>query len=210
MTTPLDVLLLESHPGVGDSSAQVLVDAGHRIHRCHLPGDNGYACVGLTGARSCPVDTHVDAAVLVRAYGSATPTPHEDGVRCAVRAHVPVVEVGEKHGDPYADWVTLRTEERSLNAACQAAVHLARQPLVDAVAARIAPLVTGAGLDPDRVVCTMTVRWPEMDVDLTLPGPVDRRLEQAVGVRAYDALRPHTGSYRSVNVSVQAARDLDG
>lgn len=207
MTEPLDVLLLESHPWVGEASAKALAEAGHRVHRCHRPGDAGYACVGLTDAHACPIEGHVDAAVLVRAYGTSAPTPHEDGVRCAVRAHVPVVEVGEKDTDPYADWVTLRTEERSLSAACHAAVELARQPLVEAVLAKISPIVTGADLDPAGVRCTLTARWPEMDVALVLPGPVDRRLEQAVGVRAYDALRAHTRSYKTVNVMVLASPD---
>jgi hypothetical protein len=209
MTTALDVLLLESHPGVGDASARVLAEAGHRIHRCHHAGDAGYACVGMTGDAPCPIDGHVDAAVVVRAPGSEAPTPHEDGVRCAVRSHVPVVEVGEKDGDPYAGWVTLRSEERSLSAACTTAVQLARQPLIDAVLTRIAPLVRNAGLDPDAAACRIEVRWPDMDVEVLLPGPVDRRLEQAVGVRCYDALRADTASFRTVNVTTRTIPDLD-
>lgn len=202
MTTPLDVLLIESHPGAGQASAAFLTVAGHRVHRCHDLGDSGYACVGLSADRQCPIDAHVDAAVLVRANGTTAPTPHEDGVRCAVRADVPVVEVGDGSADPYAAWVTLRTEERSVTAACHAAVALARQPLVDAVLAKIAPIAREAGLDPDRLECSITVRWPDMDVSIVLPGPSDRRTEQAIGVRAYDALRSSTSQYRTVNVNV--------
>lgn len=209
MSTPLDVLLLESHPGVAEPSAQALAEAGHRVHRCHPAGDTGYACVGLTGDHTCPIDGHVDAAVLVRAHGTSAPTPYEDGVRCAVRARVPVVEVGDKESDPFADWVTLRTEERSLNAACQAAVELARQPLADAVLAKVGPLLRLADVDPAGIGCNITVRWPDMDVELVLPAAVDRRLEQAVGVRAFDALRSFTSTYRTVNVTTRATQDVE-
>lgn len=202
MTEPLDVLLLESHPWVGEASAATLTEAGHRVHRCHRPGDTGYACVGLDRHAECPLEHHVDAAVVVRAHGTTAPTPFEDGVRCAVRAGVPVVEVGERDGDPFAEWITLRAEERSLSAACRAAVGLARQPLVEAVLERVSSVVVDPQGRPAEVGCTIDSRWPDLDVRLTVAGAVDRRTEQAMSVRAYDALRPHTGTYRTVNVTV--------
>jgi hypothetical protein len=202
MTKPLNVLVLESHPWVGEAAAQHLERDGHRVHRCHEQGDTGFACVGLGADHHCPIDGHIDAAVLVRADGSAVPTPHEDGVRCAIRAGVPVVEVSGEGPDPFADWVALRADESSVSSACVTAVELAKQPLIAAVLTKVAPILDEAGFDPDTVECTLRSQFPDLDVNLRVPGRVDRKLEQALGVRAYDALRPLTQDYKTVNVTV--------
>ena len=207
MREPLDVLLIESHPGVGDASARVLAEAGHRVHRCHDAGDPSWVCVGLADPSACPLEGHVDVAVLARAPGSTGPTPHEDGVRCAIRSRVPIVEVGlgARETDPvdgYAPWVTLHSHEAALDAACHAAVTLGNQRIVDAVLERVVPLVAEAGLPPERTHATISSHWPGLTLTVTIPGPADRRLEQAIGVRAYDALRLHTDGYSTVDVNV--------
>ena len=202
MSKPLNVLLLESHPWVGEAAAQHLARDGHQVHRCHEKGDAGFACVGLGADHNCPIDGHIDAAVLVRADGSAVPTPHEDGVRCAIRAGVPVVEVSGDGPDPFAEWIALHADESSVTAACVTAVELAKQPLVAAVLTKIGPLLDEAGFEPDSIECHIRTDFPDLDVDLRVPGRVDRALEQALGVRAYDALRPLTKAYKTVNVTV--------
>lgn len=198
----MNVLLLESHPWVGEAAAQHLTRDGHQVHRCHEQGDTGFACVGLGTDHHCPIDGHIDAAVLVRADGHAAPTPHEDGVRCAIRAGVPVVEVSGSGPDPFADWIALQADEASVSSACATAVELAKQPLVAAVLTKVTPLLQEAGFDPDTVECRITTEFPDLELDLRVPGRVDRALEQALGVRAYDALRPLTQTYKTVNVAV--------
>ncbi len=202
MTKPLKVLLLESHPGAGTTTADRLVHDGHQVHRCHEPGDTGFACIGLGPDRHCPIDRHIDAAVLVRSEDTPDPTPLEDGVRCAIRAGIPVVEVSGTGPDPFAEWVALHADESSVSAACTTAVELAAQPLIAAVLAKVTPLLDEAGYNPDDVECTISTEFPDLDLDVGVPGPVDRPLEQALGVRAYDALRPLTRRYKTVNVTV--------
>lgn len=205
MRTDLDVLLLESHPWVADSAAASLEAAGHRLHRCHEPGAVGYACSGLVAGGTCPLDGHVDVAVVVRSGAAAGPTPHEDGVRCALRARVPLVEVGEEAGDPFAAWLTVRADEDDVVGACGRAVELARGPLAAAVVEGAAPTLRSAGIDPSAVRCTFEASWPVMDVHVHVDAPLDRRLEQAVGVRAFDALRAELTSYSTINVAVDGA-----
>lgn len=203
MNKPLDVLLVESHPWAGGTVARNLTDAGHTVHRCHEPGDTGFACVGLAGEHDCPLDGHVDAAVLVRSGSVPVPTPHEDGFRCAIRSGIPVVEVGDERTDPYAKWITTRADEDGVAEACRQAIELAKQPIVDAVNDRIEHLLRDAGIDPAGTVCRIEHRWPDLDVAIDVAGPVDRGLEQQVGVRAYDALRAHSSDYKTINVAVR-------
>lgn len=209
MSEPLDVLLIESHPGVGDASARVLTESGHRVHRCHQPGDSDWVCIGLTDPSACPVEGHIDSAVLARAPGTTGRTDHEDGVRCAIRAGVPLVEVSadeteEMTSGEYSPWVSLHTHAGALDAACHAAVSLSHQPIVDDILERVTPLIADVGLAAERTRCEVSVRWPMMTVTIVVPGPVDSRLEQAIGVRANDALRGHRGDCSTLNVKVLA------
>lgn len=207
MSTPLDVLLIESHLGAGDDSWAALTAAGHHVHRCHHPGDERWACVGMSDRTACPIDGHLDVAVLARKAGEIASTPLEDGVRCAIRAGIPVVGVNVTDDSDHGPWVTLHSDVHAIAAACRAAIGLARQPLADEIIARITPLVAHAGLDPSRVGCKITNKGRAMTVNLTVPGPSDIHLEQAIGVRAYDVLRSHAGRYSTVDVTVTRSYD---
>ena len=88
---------------------------------------------------------------------------------------------------------------------CSFSFHLSgrfAQPLLAAVLTKVTPLLNDAGFDPDAVDCSLRGEFPDLDLDLRVPGTVDRALEQALGVRAYDALRPLTQDYKTVNVTV--------
>ena len=63
---PIDVLLLESHPHVGDRAAGDLEAAGHRVHRCYARRRATLHCVALAEDGRCPIDDGIDVAVLVR------------------------------------------------------------------------------------------------------------------------------------------------
>jgi hypothetical protein len=81
--------MLESHPGVANVAVTQLTDAGHTIVRCDT-ADRRYPCRGLAAGGECPLDEHVDVAVLAQELG----TIHvEHGAVCAARSRVPVVEV---------------------------------------------------------------------------------------------------------------------
>ena len=83
------VLMLESHAGVANAAITRMTEAGHTIVRCDT-ADRRSPCRGLAAGGECPLDEHVDVAVLVQEIG----TCHvEHGAVCAARSRVPVVEV---------------------------------------------------------------------------------------------------------------------
>lgn len=87
------ILMLESHPGVGDHAAAKLTAVGHTIERC-VAGDRRYPCRGLSGEGACPLDEYVDVAVLAQEPGVDY---LEHGAVCAARGRVPVVEIEPAH-----------------------------------------------------------------------------------------------------------------
>ena len=108
MTKTLDVLLVGSDPIWLEEAERSLADHGHRVHRCHEPGDAPFPCVGLTDPAACPLDHAIDVTLLVRRGVHPRPMPAEDGVRCAIRAGVPIVEDGSDFYDPFDPWVARR------------------------------------------------------------------------------------------------------
>lgn len=200
MTSPLDVLLIESHPGAGADDADRLEAAGHRVHRCYPAEDRGdkYLCTGvMTG--SCPLDDAIDVALLVRQRLATRPAASEGGVSCALRTGIPVVEDGPEIFDPFDPWLAGRVAG-DVAVACEAAASRALEPLRRGVAARIGRLLAAAGVDPDAVSCTFERHWPRLHVVLTGP-PVTPGLEQSLAVRVLDAVRAADRTYGQVDVS---------
>src|SRR5688572_4567734 len=140
-----DVLLIESRPGIAEQTARDLAAAGHRVHRCHEQGMPAFPCTALTQPGSCPLDGHVDVALLVRSRVQPRPTQAEDGVSCAIRAGIPLVEQGTSTLDPFDPWVTRRiSSANEVEAALDEAVDMADGPLRRDITARIRPLLERA------------------------------------------------------------------
>jgi hypothetical protein len=100
------VLLLESHPGVANGTVTELMAAGHTIVRCDTP-DRRYPCRGFASTGDCPLDEHVDVAVMVQEPGC---NQVEHGAVCAIRSRVPVVEidaVDDTHEVPTMLWTSV-------------------------------------------------------------------------------------------------------
>src|SRR4029450_5803953 len=55
MTSPLDVLVIESHPGVAASAVHALETAGHHVHRCYDDDSLGFPCRAVGGPAECPL-----------------------------------------------------------------------------------------------------------------------------------------------------------
>ena len=136
------VLVLESHPGVARDAEVALVQSGHSIVRCDT-ADRRYPCRGLAAGGECPLDEHVDVAVLAQELG----TDHlEHGALCAARARVPIVELGTPpptQQQPLPMWTHSSVDD--LVPACEQAAHDGRAH-AEAVVGRL--LETG-------------VLWPE-------------------------------------------------
>lgn len=202
----LDVLLIESQAHVGDEVARQLAVAGHRVHRCQDQDSPDFPCRALTQPGSCPLDGHIDVAVITRGLDEPRPTRREGGVTCAVRARVPLVEVGSGLVDPFARWVTLRVDpatDDNTASACATAVVVADTPLRSAVHRTVAALVSAAGMEPSDVRCDVVHDGRGLHVHVTLPTAVARAVQQAIGVRVLDAVREaSTSTVGNVDVFV--------
>jgi hypothetical protein len=203
MPQPLDILVLQSRPHTSDDAIEALQSAGHRIHRCHDEDSAGFPCRGAVDHDACPLDRELDVALLVRHGVQPHPTPLEAGATCAIRADLPIVELGTDLLDPFAPWVTRRitTAVEAPSACADVATH-SRDPLRRAVQDRIAALLGAAGIDPEAVECTIDGGPSSLDVHLQLPEPVGLRMEHALAVRVLDAIRSSGRTYGQVDVSV--------
>jgi hypothetical protein len=119
----MNALVLESEPNAADATIEQLTNAGHRVFRCHEPGKPEFPCRALAGEGPCPLsDPGVDVAVTVRAHPDTRPTVREDGVACALRAHVPLVVAGRDVLNPYEEWADEVVEDGDVVAACERVV----------------------------------------------------------------------------------------
>jgi hypothetical protein len=209
--TTLDVLLIEGHPGEGAADAARLEAAGHRVHRCwDEPAPAGaadrialrdrYLCNGVT-RHACPLDGGVDVALLVRGSVGSQPTVRESALTCALRAGVPVVEDGPALLDPYAPWVTRATGD--LAAVCEDTASHAFDALRSEIAARIRRLILAAEADPDAIRISIQTDGSVLAVRLHGPG-IDSGVEQALCVRAFDAVRAWHRDFERVDVAYDA------
>jgi len=206
MIRTLDVLVVESHPRAADIATAALEAAGHRVHRCHDETSRGFPCNGLLDPASCPIDDHIDVALAVRHRVTPKPTPLEDGLRCAIRAGVPIVEDGPEILDPFTPWIAMRLHPGAdIVAACAHAAQLALRPLYRNIAARISALVNASAVDPGNVHCHIESDGHHLDVHLDLPVPVARGIEQALAVRVLDAVRDTGRTFGRVDVHVHTS-----
>jgi hypothetical protein len=210
MTANLSVLLIESDVRVGDTDACAVEAAGHTVQRCYPAAERGAAaggspsddalCTGVTSG-TCPLDTGVDVALLVRPQLATKPAWREAGVSCALRAGVPVVEDGPDLLDPYEPWISGRVGG-DVVASCETAARGAEGAIVREVVRRTDPVLRGAGIDPASVTCRVVPRWPDVRVVFEGP-PVPASLQQALSVRALDAVHATPRRFRGIDVSYE-------
>ena len=202
MSSSLDVLLVESHPGNAAREADALERAGHRVHRCHEPGANGFPCMEITSSGSCPVESGVDVALLVRRV-APHPTHLEQGVSCVLRAGVPVIEDGPTILDPFEPYLSGRVTG-DVVAACEEAADNGWEPLRETILDRAAGVLAGAGIDRDDIVVSFHREGTSLRIDLAGP-PLTTATRQALGVRVLDALRSTNRTFGQVDVSHSTA-----
>jgi hypothetical protein len=196
----MDVMLLESEPEVGRAEAELLEAAGHRVHRCHQPGE-GFPCAGIRAEGTCPLEIPVDVAVVVRSRTAGEPTISEDGIACAIRAAVPIVEVGRGVEDPYGPWLAARVAPGDVDAGVVDAFDGRIARFIDDIRFRIDPLVAQAGVARAAVACEVTRTGHRLHVRVTGPATLSR-LREAIAVRVYDAVRAAERTFGHVAISV--------
>lgn len=204
MNGTLDVLVLENGPGGARAAIEQLEAAGHRVHRCHDAGQPSFPCRGVVDAASCPLDGPIDVALIVRHHVHPQPSPLEDGVSCALRAGIPVVEEGPSIRDPYEPFITSRVTGTSVAEACEEAVAIGYRPLTEDILARCGPLFASSGIDTAQVGCHVELAWPRLLVHIEVPKPVSSGTREALAVRALDAVRAGRRTFGTVNVQVHA------
>jgi hypothetical protein len=207
MTKTLDVLVIGGP--ASEAAERDLRWRGHRTHRCHDVGKAPFPCVGLADPAACPLEGHIDVAVLVRRGVHPQPLPEEDGVRCALRARVPVVEDGLDILDPYDDWIASRIgPHEDVVGPCVAAADRRHTALISLIRDRIALLCASLDVDPDDVACAIEGEPAGLRVDLTVPAVIDRRLQLAFAVRVLDAVNASERNHGHVNVDVRGSDPL--
>ena len=187
------VLLLEGEPGASCGAALELAEAGHTIARCHPQDQASFPCHGLTDD-ACPLDDgDVDAVVVVRA-GEAVPGPDrasgEDGARCALRRHIPLVLTGAPDRSPLGAFATSVSEgPDELVSAVEAAAHAPLRRHADTARAAFAAVLEAHGLDPRLAEVVVTRDQGDLKVRLTPTGPVPAAVLEIASVRIAGAIR---------------------
>jgi hypothetical protein len=178
----MKLLLIESTRGQADAIRGDLVSEGHQVVGC--AGDNGEPCRGVAQLDRCPLEGHIDLAIVTRTPGT-THTLAEMGGVCAERHRVPLIEVDPANVADEMPSVVVSTAlaTRAVEAAYATAV---RHELAD-----IPALVT-AHRTPGRV-----------RVDVQIPANLgDPARVAAVADRARHAVRTHDTFVRIIDVSV--------
>ena len=118
----MDVLLIESSPGIASTLQHRLIRDGHDVTSCN--DSHGGPCRGVESNNSCPLDQHIDVAVLARERGAA-PSLNEMGSVCALRHRVPLVTLypGDEFGPGPSTEVAAAVARREVEAGYVAAVR---------------------------------------------------------------------------------------
>jgi len=183
----MKLLLIESTPGNASELNQRLSAEGHEV--VHCADDKGGHCRGAEYHSDCPLEGHVDLAILTREPG----TPHslsEMGSVCANRYRVPLVVVDPTQADDELPSVTVAraVANRVLETAYATAVRreLSHLPTVVEVCRRV---------DSVRV----NVQLP---VSQNNPAAIS-----AAADRARFAVRKHDPFVQSIDVAVSCHPD---
>lgn len=198
------VLVIEDSWRAADEASDRLEAAGMDVVRCSERDRPSFPCAGMPGQGGCPMETGViDVALSVRADGGDV-TVNEDGVRCALRHHIPVVATGECAGAP---WLEMATSVAKDGSELVDVVHEAADaPLrrhTEVATAQLADLLTRKGLDP--TVASAEVHRVVGGLRVVLrPGPdVPQDVAQAAAVRVAAALRGIDDKSTAVDVTIQ-------
>jgi hypothetical protein len=203
----MDILLLETEPQAADRAEQALAQAGHSVHRCHEAGARrAFPCAAVAG-EPCPVfERGIDVAVTVRSHPGSKPAGFEDGVSCALRAHVPVVVAGRTAIHPFEGWATdVVDREDDLVEACEraAAAKLTRHSEI-ATAALEASLRAG-GVDASHCRARVYRRAGRLKVSLDPGLVVDRTSAEIAARRVMDAVRECDRFAAGIDVALTGA-----
>jgi len=200
----LNVMVLESEHGAADEATRELTEAGHVVLRCHDPGAPAFPCRGILDESTCPLRAQVvDVALAVRSRVRSQPAPTEDGVRCALMSHVPLVVAGPSALDPY-DGLETRVIDRIYDvvATCEAAAAAELPAHARRATAVLADAMGEHRESRANASVSVTRRDGGLRVEVMGLGDATRDERQAAVVRVVGALRQFDRSARSIDVII--------
>jgi hypothetical protein len=202
------VLLLEGEPGASCEAALDLAAAGHTVARCHSRDEPAFPCRGLTDD-ACPLDDgDVDAVVVVRGVevlGGPDRDSGEDGARCALRRHVPLVLAGEPARSPLGAFAAaVSTEPDQLVRTVETAAHAPLRRHADTARIAFAAVLEAHGLDSRLADAVVTRDGGQLHVRLTPSGPVPTAVLEIASVRVAGAIRAVDRHPRIIDVVTAA------
>lgn len=195
------VLVLESERRAADDAIDRLEAAGHEVVRCHEPAWRAFPCVGMTG--TCPVEAGVDVALVVRSREYGLPSPFEDGARCAARAGVPLVVMGDAATNPYEQWTVAHADLRTVVHAVEEAVHQPLPHLSGLATEVVRDVLTAFGLDPAAGGAEVHRDGSGLWVDVVLAETVDPNVANQAVVRVAAAVRAAQARSPRIDVGVR-------
>lgn len=201
----MKVLVLEGEQGAADEVLRQLGAAGHEVSRCHDRDGDSFPCAGMVEGHACPIDGEsVDVALVVRGDLSPSLTAREDGVRCALRRHIPLVVAGATEGSPYVDWAAAVHEGVAEIVGTVEAVATAPLKRHGEAAVRgIQDLLRDEGVDTDAVAIEVHRSANQLRITIRSSVDLDQRLADALAVRAQAAVRGLDAYASKVDVSVE-------
>jgi hypothetical protein len=118
----MDVLVIESSPGIATTLQHRLTRDGHEVLSCN--DSHGGPCRGVESNETCPMEKHIDIAILARRRG-AEPSLNEMGSVCALRHRVPFVTLypGDEFGPGESTEVAVAIARREVEARYVAAIR---------------------------------------------------------------------------------------
>jgi hypothetical protein len=118
----MDVLVIESSPGIAHTLQHRLTRDGHEVISCN--DSHGGPCRGVESNDTCPMSGHIDVAILARERGAA-PSLNEMGSVCAMQHRVPLVTLypGDEFGPGPSTEVAAAVARREVEAGYVAAVR---------------------------------------------------------------------------------------
>lgn len=207
----MKVLVLEDVPQASGEVVERLSAAGMEVVRCHEPDGPAFPCSGMPGGSGCPLEHQaIDVAVSVRAEGGQ-PTVSEDGVRCALRNHVPVVATGASEDAPWLPLATVvEPEPAQIVGAVAEAADAPLRRHSDVATAELREVLDRKGVDASAAEAVVERRVGGLRVTLRPGVDVDTPVAQAAAVRVAAALRAIDDKSSAVDVTVAPAGDLVG
>lgn len=199
------VLLLETDAGGAAGAVHRLEARGHEVLRCHEQSESrAFPCAGLSDAAACPLEgAGVDVALTVRDRALPEPAPLEDGVACALRAHVPLVVAGVTEPNPFAAYSAVVATDGDVVEVCEEAANapLARHGMVALDALRASLIRHGM---PDADADAIVHRSREgLHVALLVPAGTPDDAAALATTRVVGALRGLDSRARSIDVAVE-------